>query len=324
VRKPLTLLALVTLSFCPTAVRAEGDKADELFLLGRSAINSGRYVEAERLFRESYALDPAPGTQLNWALAEELLTKFVEAADRLTDVIPKLKADDERLPLAKDALKRVVGRVATLRVALPTGSDRSLGILVDDAPIIASRAEQGFFVLPGLRTVRLGGASAKDSEPTLRHSSRPSSLIVQCDAGLICVADFMTTATTIEKESDKPVVAEPVASTWSSLGLVTAVVGGTTTIAGSIFGGLTLGRRAEAYCNPRERGDCSPFQTRQDAQEQAKTFATVSTALLVSGSILAAGGLLIWLFTPSTKSTVASRANEMVLRRAEPLSRFTW
>jgi len=104
----LSLLVLAPLD----ALADKTESADALFREGRRAADAGDYVAACTRFEQSYSLDPAPGTLLNWADCEEHRGESALALQHFRRLDDQLPAADDRRPIVEERI-RALTKTAT-------------------------------------------------------------------------------------------------------------------------------------------------------------------------------------------------------------------
>lgn len=238
----------------------------------------GNYAEAAAQFEHSLKLDPvkAYGTELNLALAEEKLGRFLSAASRLESVILQMPPQDERVPLAKEVLASIDKRLAHLLVDVAGAEVAS--VLVDGAAAPRAASRPGAWVMPGAHRVQVA-ANAQILETE-----------VTCSAGTTCVATLTPSAKKVPQARS---TATPSAQTVKTLGYVSWAVSGAAATAGLVFGGLTYDK-SQDYQN-----EALSISQRNDANHVGKDFGAISTGLFVGAGVFALGGLLLVLVAPS-------------------------
>jgi hypothetical protein len=117
------LVALAALAAVPSAARADdgGSAAETLFQEARTLAAAGRYAEACRKLEQSYALEPAVGTQFNLADCYEHVGRIASAWRFFVKVeaAAHAAAQAEREIRAHDRAAELVNRVAKLTIEVP-------------------------------------------------------------------------------------------------------------------------------------------------------------------------------------------------------------
>ena len=98
--KAFTLPILLSTLALSGAAAAQEAAADALFDSARTAMARRDFDRACEQFRASDKLDPAAGTELNWADCEEKRGHLASAWELFRMVEEKLNPSDERVPVA--------------------------------------------------------------------------------------------------------------------------------------------------------------------------------------------------------------------------------
>ncbi len=106
---------------------ADDTSADSLFREGRRAADAGDYTVACVRFEQSYQLEPAAGTLLNWADCEEHRGESSLALQHFKRLEGELSTTDDRRPIVEEhirVLEPIVGaRPLAPNQALPPNQD---------------------------------------------------------------------------------------------------------------------------------------------------------------------------------------------------------
>ena len=102
-----------------TAETGDAPTAEALFRAGREASQQRDHATACQRFKESYRLDPAPGTLLNIATCEEQLGHLAEAWESYRHILETLPAGDDRTDLVRQHLSALEPRLPRLTLRLP-------------------------------------------------------------------------------------------------------------------------------------------------------------------------------------------------------------
>jgi hypothetical protein len=298
-------LAIVAFVLSPTLAFAD-TAADEHFRAGRAAMTANNYEDAAREFEAASKTDSGIGIKLNWALAEEKLGRNVSAAARLEEVIIALPPEDERVVLAKTALKEVDRKVAKLTIT--TQPDATDAVVSIDS-VAGARLGTAVRVEQGTRQVSVKSATSGNGEGS-----------VLCTAGAPCslVMKLVPVATTGASGGGGP--APATTSDGPSLptyGYIALGIGGAAAIAGTVFGGLALGKKNDAFRDCRNIGSdaitcdaTTSLNDREDSKSSGKTYAALSTGMFIGAGVFALGGLALILLAPS-KSSVSARISPL-------------
>jgi len=119
----------------------------------------------------------------------------------------------------------------------------------------------------------------------------------------------------VESPQPAPPRQQPESSSLRTAGLVVSGVGGVFVLAGGIAGLVALNARSEladavdannACAGGYPRGSCDPSARKdlEPIQDRAFATATLSTVGLITGAVLVAGGITLYLLAPAPGSTV--------------------
>src|SRR5688500_6893952 len=129
----LAALPLVlVVDFLPRAAMAAepmSPTAERLFGEGLEPAHSGDCVRARGKFTESYAVDPAPGTLINWALCEEKLGRSATALELL-------RIADHALPQNHPKRAGMVKHMEVLAKRAPILRLRMISVLPSGATVL--------------------------------------------------------------------------------------------------------------------------------------------------------------------------------------------
>jgi hypothetical protein len=297
--------AIFALSASPslcTEAHAEGSPAaDQFFRDGRAAMKKGDWEKARAMFAESQRLDPAPGTLVNLAIAEEKVGKLASAWEHARAAEDGLPQGDDRRAVAKklhDGLEDRLPRL-TLRAdkALPDGTK----ITVDDTELSVASLGVALPEDPGEHRVLIRSPGHKDLAVTVKLLERGKETYTVELGELSSVPVTDGVPVTPEKPHDRPTHdrdhTDPPAqaSSMRTVGWVLVGVGAAGLATGGVFGALAIGRKnaVDQHCTPGCDGPGN------DAKADGRTFATVSTIAFIAGGALAAGGVVLVLVSPT-------------------------
>lgn len=313
----ISLLALVV---CITSeVWAQSGAGQAAFDRGRDALKVGKYAEACAAFEESQRLEPQTATLLNIALCSEQLGKLGTAlrihrdlAHRDDNPQRKISAD-----LATSLEPRALAALADVdlearRARLPSG----LVVRVNGMKATNFRETPGDL---GLNRVVATAPGFKRAIGEVTTTKEGKSVVVTIileplDPGQPEEPDLdeestAPATTTARKRGATPSTAPR--SMRKTIGFVSTVVG-----AGALGGGLVAGLLASSKWSDAKDvcGGGTTCTTQEDLDranalaDSARSRGTLSTALVVTGGVLVAGGLVLWLTAPSAERSVAVTA----------------
>ena len=311
-KKPLARVGLagagmvVAFLVAPLPCRADSPTADALFREGRKAAAAADYATAAARFAESQRLDPAAGTLLNLALAEEKLGRLAAALDHAGEAGAGLDAKDSRQGLVKALKARLEPRVPRLRIKLADGAPPGTVVLRDDVELGAAALALELPTEPGQHRIVVKSPGRRDAVFTVVAEERA-----------VRTVDVAPGAAEPAAEPSLPkdkVVVDPPASTGSPLpssplgaapsrrtaGWVTLGASGILLAGSSALGVLVLQKKAvvEAHCDPSRRCDATGLE----AGDAGRTLSWGATGLFAVGVVGAgvATYLLVRTETPAT------------------------
>jgi len=297
------LLASVFLLVWTAIATAQGQPNPQgavLFEEGRALAKDGKYAEACAKFEKSLELDPAIGTQLNYADCHEKLNHVAQAW-RLFDSA----ADAEKITnpeRAKFSRSRADSLLAKLGVVV-------LKLATPDAPMIA---------------VSIGGRTVKPA-PVIKEIVDPGDVVVNVTAQnvkpfqktekitagktvTIEVPALDGTSTTVITPPDTAGPADDQSAKRKSRLILSYAVGGAGAVA--LITGIVLGVKARGDYNAEfDNGNCQESNNECNdvgfaAQEDAISLANVGTVAGIAGIVLVGAGAALY-FTAPKVETVA-------------------
>jgi tetratricopeptide (TPR) repeat protein len=286
--KSLIFVAVLGATASAQTPSADGAK---LFEEGRALAKAGKHEQACAKFEQSLALDPAIGTQLNYADCHEKLGQNAEAwrifdaaadAEKITNPA-RAKFARERA----DALLPKVG-IVVINVETPQAPNLTISIggrTVKPAAVMREIVDPGSVEI----TARAASGAPFDATETVA-------------AG----ASVTITVPAFPDEAEAPM--EPTfpqqgprrrSRVFLSYGVAAA---GVVSLAAGIVVGLAAKGDYEAQL---DNGNCTRLDGRSvcsqegvDAQNAARSLGTVGTVLGVGGIVLVAGGAVLYLTAP--------------------------
>jgi tetratricopeptide (TPR) repeat protein len=287
-------LALLLVAAVRAAAHAQAPdpRGAKLFEEGRALAKAGKYREACAKFQSSLEIDPAIGTQLNYADCHEKLGQYAEAwrifdgaadAEKITNPT-RARFARERA----DALLRKVG-VVVLEVQSP---DPRVAILIGGRAIKAAPVIREI-VDPGSVVITASGAGDDRFETTETVAAGQTITIT------IPVLAEQSQSAKVDPSDD----AHPAERRRSRVYLAYGLGGvGVASLATGIVVGLVA--RGD-YNTQFENGNCVDTQPNPmcsaagvAAQNDARSLATTGTVLGVGGLVLIASGAVVFLTAP--------------------------
>jgi hypothetical protein len=305
----LVVVALAVATAAPVGASDAEDEAasTELFNAGRDLMKRGDYAAACPKLAESARLRPTVGALAKLAECEAHEKRLVSAYTRWQQALNLARSRrDERIPDVEREVARMEGIVPKLRITVAHALPDDAEIRVDEVALGPAGAGVPLAVEPGRHTVRASaphkqtwsmtvdtaadGATTTVSIPDLEDAPAAGTT-VEAPAAAAPVAPLLA--------STPPVVVAP-ANPWRTAGVLVAGAGLAAVATGGAFGLDALRRRDEAHCSGTVCGDAASASTLQGA----KSSADWSTALVVSGAIVVAGGTLLWLFAHDARTSM--------------------
>ncbi|HEY2509317.1 MAG TPA: hypothetical protein VGI39_00550 [Polyangiaceae bacterium] len=292
----LSLLVAVALGVARPASAAEPSRAETLFQEARALLSAERYEEACAKLAESEALDPAVGTEFHLARCYELTGRVASAVSLYERIALETHAagQDAREAAARERIAALAPRRSTVVVHAP-GEVPGLEVTLDGAPLARGLWGAPHPVDPGPHTLR---ASAPG------RVSRTESFQVTEGASMeVAVGELAETAA--PAAARRPLSEQPpvlATGTWNAQRALALAVGGAGI--GLVGAGLSFGLRswelhgdADAQCGA---GGCNPQGLWLD--HQASVMGNESTVLAITGGVLLASSVVMWLTSPSKRA----------------------
>ena len=283
---------------------SDAPAAQSLFDAGRVLVEAERYEEACPKFEASNKLDPSAGTLLNLARCYEMLGKTASAWAAYNQAITLGRATGKpRQVAAAEELVRAIEPKLTKLVVRMADPPPNLRVTRDDVALDVAALGVPIAVDPGDHVIV---AEAPGFEPARGHVRvDQEGSTVTFDVPMLEHAASVEAPAPVVPPNTRPV--DAVAGSRTEIGPIFisgVVVGGAGVVSlavGTAFGALTL---ADADTAANDPSLCPSYRCSEKGLafvEDAHTKATVSTALLVSGGIAAATGVvLVLLDWPAT------------------------
>jgi len=290
--------------------------ADVLFNDARAAMATKKFDVACAKFRESNRLDPAVGTLFNLANCEAQRGQLVTAWTLYRQVLEKLSPDDPRASVATAQVQSLDARIPRLTIRargeMPAGTTvKVAGLVLSPAslnsPLPLNPGRYDISVAsPGRSTQQFSVALAEgDAAQFPVFVGASTSAPARPVAPGVAVSQSESAST--DDDDDERKNREVLAYTGIGVGAAGITLG--------IITGL-FGLHEESLGNQ----NCSDVtrtcnQTGYDANQSAKSVATVSTVGFVIGVLAGGAGTYLWFTLPDTKAgaAVAGGANNATL-----------
>ena len=275
--------------------------AEELFLAGRAAMESGDLATACTRFEESQRLDPAAGTLINWAECLSRKGNLVASMLKWREAFDALPPADERRAAAEERIAALRLRVPRLEVRLGPSAPAGAVVARDGTPIDAAALGLGIPVDPGVHriTVTAPGRTASEVVVNLAEGERRS---VSVNAGqALPVSPYEAARPPPSDSGGTPVGA------W-----IVGGIGAASLLTGATFGVLAIvekGQMEDECKNVSGTKQCT--EAGVQSAHSGDTYATVANVLVPVG-IVGLGVGAYWLWS-------SSRSDERASLRAAPV-----
>lgn len=305
---------LLFLSLLPASGRAgpaeDRAAADALFKEGRDLIDKGKPAEACPKFAASQNLDPTPGTLLTLGDCYERSGQMASAwatfneagslARRVSDTRRAAEAA-RRAGLLEPKLSKLVIEVA------PEGRVARLDVRRNGSPIPEAALGSPIPVDPGPQTIEASAPGKIGWSTKINVEGKPGVVTVRVPP----LADAVKAPPPPDQKPPPPDQKPPAPETkppapetksarpWQRpTGIVAMGVGALGVGIGAVLGGVALSKNGESnegHCFPNNRCDQDGIDLRADAVRLGNT----STATLIAGGVLLAGGVVLFATAPS-------------------------
>ena len=278
--------------------------AQELFDQGLKLMAEGKLAEGCAKLEASNKAAWAPGTTINLADCYEQIGRIASAWAKFLESEPHFRnrtPPDPRADIAKQRAEALYPKLSRLTIEVPAESKvAGLTIARDGDPVDEQQWGTGLPVYPGKHVVEVSAPGKKPWK-------------WEADVG----AGGATVSVKVPVLEDAPMVEPPPAADTGmplqkkiAIGVGAAGVVGL--VVGGVFGGLTLGKVGDSNktCTQSAGGVFVCDEPGAKLRDEAGGLSTVSTAALIAGGVLAAGGVVLWVTAPSTapaKDTAARR-----------------
>ncbi|MBX3188898.1 MAG: hypothetical protein KF819_17900 [Labilithrix sp.] len=292
-RRPLALAALLTACLVsPLAHAQDKANAEALFQKGRKLFDEKNYAEACPSFAESYRLDPVSGALLALAACHEAEGKLATAWAEYVDVVGRARREgkEDRATAARERAASLEPKLAKITISVTREAAAIQGLEL---------RRDGFVVGAG----SLGAPLPVDRGEHVIQASAPGRKLfvarVTVDDGAATTVSIPAlepaseaAPTPADPAATAPVPASERGSPLRTAGLVTGAAGLVALGFGTYFGVTAIAKNNESNVNCN--GDvCNP--TGKVARLDALNAGNTSTVLFVVGSLLAAGGVALYI-----------------------------
>jgi hypothetical protein len=275
--------------------------AEELFLAGRAAMESGDLKTACKRFEESERLDPAAGTLINWAECLNRQGSLVASLLKWTEALDALPPSDERRAGAEERIVALRLRVPRLEIHAVPSTPPGAMIARDGISIDAVALGIAIPVDPGVHRITVSAAGRTTSEVvvTLAETEHRS---VTVSAGQPLTASAPAA----------PPPAPPASHDTPVGAFIVGGIGAASLLTGLTFGVLAIVEKGKMddQC-PTVSGSVQCSEAGVNSAHSGDTYATVANVLVPVGLAgLGVGAYWLW---------ASSRESEHASLRAAPL-----
>ncbi|MFO0610961.1 MAG: tetratricopeptide repeat protein [Polyangiaceae bacterium] len=307
--RALAVLALgaLSLSVSPSIARADDNTAVELTKQAGELFASGQYQEALERYQRADALVRRQTIVLRIARCLDKLGRLGEALGRYQAVLdmelspdlePRKRAlQEEAIQQAKTERESLLGRIptVTIRVSGPADAVAAARVTIDEKPIEPTSLGAPIQLDPGDHAIAVRSADEEQrSSVTLVASDRKDLEVVLKGTAAIIVDPPPPLVVPPIVEPQHPLDPKGAPDTGKGRRIGGGVVigfGGAALVLGSIWGGVVIEKHGDLVDACGEDLVCPPPLTRDvDGYNQGRVG---STALLITGSALAAVGVVL-------------------------------
>ncbi len=300
------------------AQATQGDKsvAEALFQEGKRLMNEGRFAEGCPKLAESNRIDPGAGTLTALALCHKGEGKTATAWSEFKEVVSLARKDGrkDREEVATANANELEPKLSRLKIQLdPQADAQNLVVKIDDTVVNRAAFGSALPVDPGTRKITASAPLKKTFETTITIGSERDDKSIQIHA----LEDDPEAIAAAERE--KQAAAEAAqggrvvrdGSTQRILGYALAGVGIVGIGVGSFFGVRALGKKSDSD----ELCPTSPCSNAEGVQanDDAKSNATISNIAIGGGILALAGGFVLVLTAPKRSEPVAKVGRLRVL-----------
>ncbi len=281
------VLALAVVMALGRVASAGDPEGARLFEEGRALAKDGKYAEACEAFKQSFALDPAIGTQLNYADCHEKLGQYAEAWRRFDAAADaEMITNPQRAKYSRERADALLPRLGVVVLEVGSPDAKDLEVTVNDR-VVEPGAVVREIVDPGEIEI---AASARGATPF--HATEKVDAGQTVKVAIPAFPDTGEASTLVDAPRRRSRV-------YLAYGL-----GGAGVL--SLAAGVVIGLAAKGdYEAEFDSGRCmdvepGPVCTTEgaNAQNRARDLATVGTVLGVGGIVLAAGAAVVFFTAP--------------------------
>ncbi len=292
--------------------------AERLFNEARELVKVNRWAEACPKFEASLREDPALGTRLNLATCYEHIGQLARAWGLYRESIGLAdKAGDvERRDFAQTQANALEPRLAKLAISVPAKSPAGFSVTRDGTTIDAGALGAAVYVDAGRHEIIASAPGfASFTKVVTLVAGKLETLAIPSLTAAVVLSDGATGPVAAAAASTGPVVVASSTRTYAAIGLSAA--GLATAGVGLLFGANARSNLRDAKLLCGDRLVCEgngTYQLGQQLSHDARSKATISTVLVVTGSAAIIAGAVLYFTRPSTReprtATVVPVAHE--------------
>jgi hypothetical protein len=289
-RSSLAIVCAVALgSVTAGAQQSDPVAAEQLFEVGRSAMDRKDYAIACQRFAESERLDPAAGTLINLAECFERQGLVASSWQRWKEALDALRPGDERRAAVEQRVAAALVRLPKLELRLEERAPEGTVVARDGLTLGAASLRLGLPVDPGAHHVVVTAPGHAPREYTLTIAEAESKT-------LLVTAGPAQSSTTSTNPTGKPTPPRPGSKSGRTWGFVAVSIGAAGLIVGGTAGALALSKKhsMDEDCT-RTGGTLFCGDKGLDAEKSGKTFATLANIGVAVGIVgVGLGGYLLF------------------------------
>lgn len=294
----------------PACAQNASDKAqaEALFQAGRDLMSAGKFAEACPKFEASQRLDAGIGTLLYLADCYEKSGRLASAwaTFREAESVAMQHSESGRAQVAKKRAAALEPRLPKLSVMVAQGNPPDTVVKRSGTVVPRESWDLALPVDPGSITIEASAPGRKPWSTTVKIEGEQASNSV--DVPVLEEAPMEQKEATTPKVAAAPAQApvspggEPPETTGSGQRTIGLVVGGAGIVGlglGTFFGLRAKSKNdsSKERC-PNDPNICD--QQGVNLRDQAKSAATLSTAFMIGGGALLAGGVVLYLTAPKS------------------------
>ncbi|MBK8254057.1 MAG: tetratricopeptide repeat protein [Polyangiaceae bacterium] len=301
---------------------ADQAAAEALFQEGVALLTDKKYKEACPKLEESVRLERAPGALLNLASCYEAIGKTASAWAlyiEVRDILRRRADKDPRVEMADKRAADLFPKLAKLTIVVPDNV-RVPNLIVkrDGSELREPQWGTAIPVDPGEHVIEVSAVGKKTQRHTVqveagKVDSSVTIAVLDTDPSVATAPTGSAGSSATGLDLPKP-PPDPGWSTQRKVGAAAAGVGGLGLLIGGIIGSLAASKNGQLsdYCIAGDPPQCN--SAGMGIAADVKMLGAVSTATLVAGGVLAAGGIVLWVIAPSASTAEKPQKSATTLR----------